>query len=104
MILSFVLSMPNRGSWNGGWSGEKNLYAKVVNFGRGKEKDKKAQEILDKGYFRYNFGDGWSAGIAVIRVDGKEASNTRRKSCGFCGYEWMVDSIINNLEIISEVK
>jgi hypothetical protein len=26
MTLLFTLSMPNRGSWNGRWSGENNFY------------------------------------------------------------------------------
>ena len=31
MILSFTLSMPNIGSWNGKWTGSKNLYARAIN-------------------------------------------------------------------------
>ena len=26
MIIAFALTMPNRGSWNGRWSGEENLH------------------------------------------------------------------------------
>lgn len=93
MILSFTLSMPNIGSWNGKWSGSNNLYARVVNFGSGKKAEEKAKEILDKGYYHYNFGDGWSAGITVRKVDAKEANKIRRASQGFCGYDWMIRSI-----------
>ncbi len=96
MILSFELSMPNVNSWNGKWSGEGTLYAIVKNFGRSKKADDKAQNILDKGYYHYNFGDGWSAGISVRQVDTKEAAKLRRKSSGFCGYDWMVKSIEEN--------
>jgi len=53
----------------------------------------KAQEILDKGYYRYDFGDGWAAGVTVRKVDTKEAGKIRRKTNGFCGYDWMVQSI-----------
>ncbi len=93
MILSFTLSMPNVGSWNGQWSGKDKLYVNIVNFGRGKASNERAQEILDKGYYHYDFGDGWSAGITVKQINIKEAAKLRKKSAGFCGYHWMVDSI-----------
>ena len=99
MILCFELSMPNVGSWNGKWTGEKNYYAKVINFGHTKKGIEKAREILSKKYFNYNFGDGWSAGIYIREMNGKEAAKARRKSNGFCGYDWMVESIRDNLSI-----
>ena len=99
MTLCFTLSMPNIGSWNGKWSGEGLLYAKVVSFGRDKNTSNKAKEILEKGYYSYNFGDGWRAGVSVKEVDVKEAAKIRRKSCGFCGYDWMIDSIKDNNRI-----
>lgn len=93
MILSFQLSMPNNNSWNGKWTGDDVFYAKVINFGRSKKADKNAESILNKGYFHYNFGDGWAAGIDVKEVDSGEARSIRKKTKGFCGYDWMVDSI-----------
>ncbi len=102
MILSFTLSMPNIGSWNGKWSGEGQLYARVINFGRSKKATEKAKSILDKRYFHYNFGDGWSAGVTVKEIDSKEARRIRQLTKGFCGYDWMIDSIRDNLKI--EVK
>ncbi len=95
MILSFTLTMPNVGSWNGKWTGEGNLYAKVINFGRGKAATEAAYKILSEygGYYYYSFGDGWGAGIRVREVDADEARSIRRKSKGFCGYEWMIESI-----------
>ena len=96
MIISFELSMPNNNSWNGKWSGEDRFYAKVVNLGRTKKATEKGQEIIDKGYFHYNFGDGWAAGITAKEVDTKQAAAIRKKSVGFCGYEWMIDSIRQN--------
>ena len=33
MILSFELSMPNIGSWNGKWTGSERVYAIIKNFG-----------------------------------------------------------------------
>lgn len=99
MLLKFELSMPNVGSWNGHWSGERDLHARVIQY-RGKEKEEKAKEILKIGYFHYNFGDGWSAGISVEKIDSKEAVKVRRKSSGFCGYDWMIHSINKNNKII----
>ena len=99
MFLCFELSMPNVGSWNGKWTGEKKYYAKIINFGQSKQGIKKATEILSKGYFHYSFGDGWSAGISVKEVNAKEAARIRRKSNGFWSYDWMVESIKHNLQI-----
>lgn len=99
MILSFELSMPNVGSWNGKWTGADRIYAIVSNFGRSKKATEKAQKILDQKYYRYDFGDGWAASISVRQVDAKEAAKIRRKSCGFAGYDWMVRSIREHGEI-----
>lgn len=104
MILCFELSMPNVGSWNGKWSGEADYYAKTRSFGRGKEAIAKASEILDAGYYHYNFGDGWSAGVSVRRVDSRESAKIRRRSRGFCGYDWMIDSILKHGTILIEEK
>lgn len=106
MILCFKLSMPNVGSWNGKWTGESNLYVIVRNFGKTKKGTIKAKGLLNRktpqfasqpesGHYYYNFGDGWGAGVDVYPVDAKEAGRLRRKSNGFCGYEWMVDSIVD---------
>ena len=94
MILSFTLSMPNIGSWNGQWTGAKNLYVIVMNLPK-----KKAQKILDTNYYHYNFGDGWSASIRIAHIDSKKAAKLRRATNGFCSYDWMVDSIIANGKI-----
>ena len=99
MILSFTLSMPNVASWDGKWSGQDRLYVKVKSFTQSKTDTTRARDILDKGYFHYDFGDGWSAGITVNQVDSRERDRLRRKSDGFCGYDWMVQSIINDMKI-----
>ncbi len=95
MILSFTLSMPNVASGDGKWSGQDRLYVKIHNLGS----KVRAKEILDKGYFHYDFGDGWSAGVTVKEVDGRESRRLRRKTDGFCGYDWMVNSIITHMKI-----
>ena len=100
MLICFKLSMPNVGSWNGKWTDANTFYARVINFGQSKKMDEKAKVILDKGYYHYNFGDGWSAGISVSQVDAKEAASIRRKSAGFYGYDWMIQSIKDNNKIV----
>jgi len=99
MILCFTLSMPGVASWNGKWSGDGKLYAKIHNFGKTKKATEKAKNILSKKSYGYSFGDGWFADVSVHEVDAKEAGKIRRKSRGFCGYDWMVTSIRLNGEI-----
>lgn len=99
MLLCFELTIPHVNSWNGKWSGEKNYYAEVRDFGRSRRANEKAQAILDKWYFRYNFDDGWSAGIHVKQVTGREAARIKSKSDGFLGYSWMIDSIRDKMKI-----
>jgi hypothetical protein len=93
--------MPNVGSWNGKWSGENDLYAIVHTF-RTKEGNQIATKILEKKYYHYNFGDGWSAGIRINQIDSKQKRYIQKKSRGFYGYEWMIDSIIKHNKIIVE--
>jgi hypothetical protein len=101
MNIVFTLSMPGCSSWNGTWSAEGKLYAVVKSFSTAKAKAK-AAEILAKGYYSYGWSDGWRAGIAVARCDGAEARRIRAKSAGFCGYEWMIQSIIDRGCILAD--
>jgi len=94
MILCFSLSMPNVGSWDGKWTAANRPYTRCKAVS-----PKKAEVILKKPYYSYNFGDGWRAGINVSQVDAKESRKIKRRSAGFCGYEWMIDSIIEHQEI-----
>lgn len=93
MILSFSLSMPNVGSWNGKWSGENKKYVIVKTF-RAKKDIIKAEELAKKGYFHYSWPDGWGAGITVRQISSIKARQLRKESQGFCGYNWMVDTIL----------
>lgn len=92
-MLLFTLTMPNVGSWNGQWTGQGRLYALK------KKVSKNIENELDDKYFHYNFGDGWSAGISVKSLPAREVTKIMKNSRGFCGYEWMVDSILKNGEI-----
>ena len=104
MLIEFKLSMPNIGSWDGKWTGEDNYYARVINitkrWGSGKKANELVKQILDKGSFYYDFRDGWGMSIAVREVDSKEAAKIRKKSKGFCGYDWAIESILQNQKIV----
>lgn len=95
-ILSFELTMPNVGSWNGKWTGADKKYYVIKKFSdRFFESDlKKLLNGKPSANFYYNFGDGWGANITMEPVTAKEASKRKKNSKGFYGYEWMVESII----------
>lgn len=45
--------------------------------------------------FTYRWEDGWCAHIEAKLVETKEKTAILRKSRGFAGYDWMVDSILS---------
>ena len=92
MLLSFELSIPRNNSGNGKWSGEGECYAQIRSFRKNAPKF---------GYYTYNFGDGWCAGITVREVTSSCAKLLRKQSLGFCGYDWMIDSIVDYGEILN---
>jgi hypothetical protein len=83
MRVIFELSMPRNNSWNNQWSGKNNTYtvAKTIT-------DKKFNSLDD--YYTYDFGDGWMAGVSV-----RPAKPREKVSGKFCGYEWMINSILS---------
>ena len=89
ILVCFELSMPSMASWNGRWSGEDKLYAVI----------RSLKTLPKKDYYSYEWSDGWRAGVSVRQVDSKEAAKIRRNSSGFCGYDWMVTSIIDRGKI-----
>lgn len=93
--LCFTLSMPRRGSWNGGWSGAERYYAIVQAF-----KAATAEKILAGGPYGYHWSDGWGANVTVTETTGAGARGIRKKSNGFCGYEWMIESIVRHGKIL----
>jgi len=98
MLIAFILTMPNCGSWNGKWTGEGILYARVKSF---TVKDKeKTNAILERGGYYYRWDDGWGANVSVKKINGKEATKIRKNTKGFCGYDWMIGSIIRHGEIL----
>lgn len=88
--LIFQLSMPGNNSWDGKWSGAGRCYAvkrRVV--------DSLADKLTGRS-FSYNFGDGWRAGVSAQTADAKTSRTIMKASQGFCGYDWMIDSIIRD--------
>ena len=92
MLLAFTLSMPGVSSWDGCWSGEGRIYAKVRPVRKSQAAVEQANRAL--GSHGYSFGDGWYARVSVEVVDAKKARKLRKRSAGFCGYDWMIDSIL----------
>jgi hypothetical protein len=86
----FQLSMPSNNSWNGKWSGEESVYtvSKAV-------PETKFQALKPR--YTYSFGDGWVAAVSV-----REAFPREKASGRFCGYEWMIDSILKRDAIVAD--
>ena len=71
MIVCFELTMPNRGSWNGRWSQEKDRH--IITKTDRQISKKKCQE-LDGQSFYYR----WSDRILWIRLDGRQYHPQRK--------------------------
>ena len=80
--------MPRVNTWNGRWSGEGKLYARVRSY-----RKPEGERILSKSRYGYRWDDGWVARVSVRRVTAQEARKIWRKSKGFLNYDWMIDSI-----------
>ena len=93
--VSFELTMPSNNSWNGKWTGAEKKHYLIK-----KLSQRLVDNLLSHGnYFTHNFGDGWMAGIKVEIIDGPEGRKRNKMSAGFCGYDWMVNSLIYTGEI-----
>jgi hypothetical protein len=95
--VEFKLSMPGRASWDGKWSGEDRNYTIVKTLPRKTMWKLFAEGALTNSW-GYSFGDGWHASVSARIVPPGERL---KKSYGFCGYDWMVDSILTNNKIIT---
>ena len=94
-MIVFRLSMPHRGSWNNKWSGESSEHVIV------KRDTQQLKELVGKD-FRFRWPDGWEALIEVLHFKStdKEFKDMLKRNTGFCGYNWMVRSIIENGKIV----
>jgi hypothetical protein len=52
----------------------------------------------------YNFGDGWGAAVDMRVLEPGQKRSLNKINAGFCGYNWMVDSILNCGAIKVETK
>lgn len=96
MIISFQLTMPNVGSWNGRWTGESKKYYVVENIStRYLKSQEHFKRLLEerRDSWHYSWSDGWGANVTVEIIDASEAKKRRKESAGFCGYEWMIKAI-----------
>jgi hypothetical protein len=100
MTIAFILTMPNKGSWDGKWSGEENLYARTKRY-TSKKAIAKIQPLIGR-HFHYSWGDGWGANIECREVSGSESRSILKRSRGFLGYEWMIDEILEHGRIRPE--
>lgn len=100
-MLVFELTMPNRGSWNGKWSGESERHI-ITKSEHDVWSKQMMEDILNQKDFWYNWDDGWSACVTVTTMKSSEATKLRKKSDGFCGYDWMVTSILKYGKIMTE--
>ena len=89
-MIVFELTMPNVGSWNNHWSGERDRH--ILTRREYDVEKSLIEKIVDRDFI-YDFGDGWTANIHVSRMPCNESNKLLKKSNGFCGYEWMVRSI-----------
>lgn len=86
----FELSMPSNNSWNGKWSGEGAVYTVAKTMTNAKFDELKPR-------YTYSFGDGWIAAVSIREAKPREKATNR-----FCGYEWMIDSIVRRGTIIAD--
>ena len=88
-MIVFELTMPGRGSWNGEWSQDGNCFVRT------RPEEEVPKEHWDKKFY-YKWNDGWCACVSVRKVHAATARKLNKKSKGFCGYDWMIDSIIKH--------
>ena len=91
-MIVFELTFPNVGSWNGKWSGSDRIYVRT------RDERKVPKEYWNKDFY-YRWEDGWTARVLARRMTVNEARKLEKRSSGFCGYDWMINSIIKHSEI-----
>ena len=94
-MIAFELTMPNKGSWNGKWSQEGQLFVRTY------DQRKVPKKLWNKDFY-YHWDDGWTACVSVRKCTASEGKKLDRVSKGFCGYDWMIKSLIRFGEILTE--
>lgn len=95
--VSFELTMPNRASWNGRWSGEGRKFYVIKKLPVNALKQEHLKRLIENGRdsWYYRWEDGWGANVEAQVIDSTEARKRKKVSDGFCGYDWMIDSILS---------
>jgi len=94
--IVFQLSMPSNNAWDGRWSGAERFYVIVRPVPASR-----IESLSPPRSFGYDFGDGWRASVAVREAGSRnETRKLRKASDGFCGYDWMIDQIIEHGRIL----
>jgi hypothetical protein len=97
--VEFRLSMPGVSSWDGHWSGGGRHYSLVRTLPADvAERLCGANGIAS---WSYGFSDGWRARVEASKV---RVGVKLKKSDGFLGYDWMVNSIIETGAIAAPVS
>ena len=91
-MIVFELTMHGVGSWNGKWTGADRRYIRT------RRNYDVPKEVWNKDFF-HRWEDGWEACVSVNRMTAYEARKLERQSSGFCGYDWMINSIIKHGDI-----
>lgn len=90
MILIAELSIPYAASWNGRWSGENDNYTVAINVS-----PKRSEKLI--GDYSYRWSDGWCAMVSIRKPKLREKVSNK-----FCGYNWMIKSILDHGQIIND--
>ena len=61
-----------------------------------------AKRILNQEYYSYHWDDGWTVRVTINKVNGNESRRLNRKSLGFYGYDWMINSIIKTVYMFNK--
>jgi hypothetical protein len=99
--LIFRLSMPGTGPNGERWNSDNRVHALIRPVPRNLKSTENANKLLAAKSWRYDFGDGWIAQVDVEQGTQQTVHRARRLSQGFCGYDWMVASILEHGEIKS---
>lgn len=88
-MIVFELTMPHKGSWNNKWSSEHRRHIRL------RREYEVPKTCVGKDFY-YRWDDGWEACVSVSKVPYDDATKLNKQSSGFCGYDWMIASIIHD--------
>ena len=88
-MIVFELTMPNKGSWNGKWADEHRRHIRL-------RREREVPKMYVGRDFYYRWDDGWEACVSVSKLPYDDAIKLNNQSSGFCGYGWMINSIIQD--------